>query len=135
MPTAYNASADLLDGNIAHGRGDRPAVVTRGGTVTYGVLPNTTGNSRNHSITIAGNSFMVSQDATSAPDCRATLSPTSATVPEAGGSGNVAITIPAGCSVGSAALFASPAYLRGHGTPREPAGIVVVHNILPVSAS
>jgi benzoate-CoA ligase family protein len=38
MTTAYNACADLLDGNIERGRSDHPAVVSRSRTVTYGEL-------------------------------------------------------------------------------------------------
>jgi hypothetical protein len=66
--------------------------------VTYTVAPNTSGASRNLSIGFAGQSFMISQSTVDAPNCGATLAPTSATIAEAGGSGSVAVTIPAGCS-------------------------------------
>jgi benzoate-CoA ligase family protein len=38
MPTPYNACVDFLDGQVARGGGDRPAVITRDGTVTYAEL-------------------------------------------------------------------------------------------------
>jgi benzoate-CoA ligase len=38
VPTAYNACVDLLDRNVANGRGAHPAVVTRARTVTYAEL-------------------------------------------------------------------------------------------------
>ena len=54
---------------------------TGGGTVTLGVAPNT-GDSRTGTVTIAGQTFTVSQEAT--PSCKYELKPTSVTIGAAG---------------------------------------------------
>lgn len=77
------------------------------GTVTYSVLPNTTGGSRNHSMSIAGHSFMVSQSTAGAPNCTATLSPSSATVAQAATTGSVTVTLPSSACAWTAASNAS----------------------------
>ncbi len=70
------------------------------GTVGYTVAANT-GSARNSSITIAGQTFSVSQSAPPPPPppgCTYTLSSLGTTAPAAGGPGSVGVTANAGCT-------------------------------------
>ncbi|MEZ5291071.1 MAG: BACON domain-containing carbohydrate-binding protein [Vicinamibacterales bacterium] len=64
------------------------------GTVTFGVAANT-GGARTGSLTIAGQTFTVTQ---AAFVCTFTVSPTSFTFTDAGGSGTVTVSASAGCA-------------------------------------
>jgi hypothetical protein len=66
------------------------------GTVDYLVLPNI-GAARSSAITIAGQSFTVTQ-AAALPSCTYTLSAAGTSIPTAGGSGTVDVTAPTGCT-------------------------------------
>jgi hypothetical protein len=66
---------------------------TGSGTVSYSVAANT-GAARTGTITIAGQTFTVSQSG----GCAYTISPTSASFAAAGGTGTVSITTAAGCA-------------------------------------
>ncbi len=70
---------------------------TGNGTVSYSVAANT-GSARNGSITIAGQTFTVSQAAPPPPGCTYSLSPTGTTIVAGGGSGSVGVTTGAGCA-------------------------------------
>jgi hypothetical protein len=65
------------------------------GTVAYSVAANTSPTQRVGSVTIAGQTFTVTQ---SGVTCSASLSPTSASVVASGGGGSTTVTSPAGCS-------------------------------------
>ncbi|HEY9232238.1 MAG TPA: BACON domain-containing carbohydrate-binding protein, partial [Blastocatellia bacterium] len=67
---------------------------TGGGSLTYRVDPNGTGQGRSGTMTIAGQTFTVNQ--TNTP-CQQTLNPSSATYAAAGGSSSVSVTALAGC--------------------------------------
>jgi hypothetical protein len=64
------------------------------GTVSFSVAANA-GTARTGTITIAGQTFTVSQDS---PSCSYALSASSASFPAAGGPGNVGVVAPAGCA-------------------------------------
>ena len=64
------------------------------GTVSYSVAANV-GVARNGTMTIAGQTFTVTQ---SAPGCTYQISPTNQSFPAAGGSGSVGVTAGAGCN-------------------------------------
>lgn len=68
---------------------------TGNGTVTYSVSANTTGTSRQGSLTIAGQTFTVTQ--AGVPPCSYSLSPTSARRSYIGGNASVSVTSPTGC--------------------------------------
>ena len=93
------------------------------GTVPYSVLPNTTGNSRNRSIAIAGLPFMISQSTVGAPNCGATLSPTSRTATGAATTGSVTVTLPSSACGWTATSNASWITLTG-GTSGTGSGTV-----------
>ena len=63
------------------------------GTVTYSVAAKSTTGSRTGTLTIAGQTFTVTQ----AGVCTFSISPTSASFPFDGGTGSVSVTAPAGC--------------------------------------
>ena len=67
------------------------------GTVNYSVAANTSTTSRSGSLTIAGLTHSVSQDAGANP-CSFSINPTSASFAAAGGTGSVTVTTQAGCS-------------------------------------
>lgn len=67
------------------------------GTVTYTVAANTSTTARSGSLTIAGLTHSVSQDAGS-PTCSFSINPTSASFAAAGGTGSVTVTTQAGCT-------------------------------------
>ncbi len=67
------------------------------GTVTYTVAANTSTTSRSGSLTIAGLTHSVSQDAGTTP-CSFSINPTSASFAAAGGTGSVTVTTQAGCN-------------------------------------
>ena len=67
---------------------------TGNGTVSYSVAANT-GGARSGTLTIAGQTFAVSQDALS---CSYSITPSSASIAAAAGTGTVTVTAPAGCS-------------------------------------
>ena len=67
------------------------------GTMTYAVAANTS-TARSGSLTIAGLTHSVSQDAGSPPPCSFSINPTSASFPAAGGTGSVTVTTSAGCN-------------------------------------
>ena len=66
------------------------------GTVTYSVAANTSNTSRSGSLTVAGLTHSVSQDAVGV--CSFSINPTSASFPAAGGTGSVTVTTQAGCN-------------------------------------
>ena len=68
---------------------------TGGGSVNYSVASNTGTTSRTGTITVAGQTFTVTQASTA---CSFTISPTSQTFPTAGGTGSVTITTSSGCN-------------------------------------
>jgi subtilisin family serine protease len=68
------------------------------GTMTYTVAANTTTTSRSGSLTIAGLTHSVSQDAGTNPPCSFSINPTSASFAAAGGTGSVTVTTQAGCN-------------------------------------
>lgn len=70
---------------------------TGNGTVGYSVAANTGTSSRNGTVTIAGQTFTVSQAAPPPPTCTYSLSPTSTSVAAAGGTGTVSVTTAVGC--------------------------------------
>ena len=66
------------------------------GTMTYAVAANTSTTARGGSLTIAGLTHSVSQDA--GPTCSFSINPTSASFAAAGGTGSVTVTTQAGCN-------------------------------------
>ena len=86
---------------------DDPGVRVGPSTATYTVAPNTTGNSRHHFHSFGGKNLELFQTADGAPDCTATLSPSSATVTEAATSGSVAVTLPSSACAWAATSNAS----------------------------
>ena len=64
------------------------------GTVGYSVSENTSASGRSGTITIAGETFTVSQDGQS---CSYSISPTSTSVNSGGGSGTVSVSAQSGC--------------------------------------
>ena len=69
-----------------------------GATVAYDVSANT-GAAREASLTVAGRTFIVSQDAApTAPPCSFSINPTSRDLPATGGRVSVAVTSQAGCA-------------------------------------
>ena len=83
--------------------GDSWAVITAGGggsgdgTVSFTVSPNS-GVARIATFTIADQTFVVTQQAPSAPTCNYAIAPTSQSMTAAGGTTSVAITADPGCS-------------------------------------
>jgi hypothetical protein len=65
------------------------------GTVGYSVAANTTTSARNGTMTIAGQTFTVSQAATT---CTYAISPASQSVNPAGGTGSVGVSSTSGCA-------------------------------------
>ena len=65
------------------------------GTVAYSVAPNTSATQRQGSVTIAGQTFTVTQSGVS---CSYSLSPIITSVAAGGGTGSTAVTAPAGCA-------------------------------------
>jgi len=65
------------------------------GTVAFAVDANTAPTPRSGTLTIAGKTFTVTQDAAAA--CTYAISPAKATFPQGGGGANVTVTAPAGC--------------------------------------
>lgn len=68
-----------------------------GGSLEFRVEPNTTPSVRTGTLTVAGQTFTVTQSAT-ASLCTMALSPTSRTIESAAATGTVNVTIPAGCA-------------------------------------
>ena len=66
---------------------------TGNGSVVYSVAQNNTGAPRTGTITVAGQTFTVTQDA-----CAIGFSPASVTIDASGGSFNINVSAPAGCS-------------------------------------
>ena len=67
-----------------------------GGNVGYSVDANTSTSSRSGTLTVAGQTFTVTQ--AGAPACASTINPTSANFTRDGGTRTVSITIPDGCA-------------------------------------
>ena len=65
------------------------------GTVSYNVAPNGTASSRTGTLTIAGQTYTVTQEGVT---CSFSLSPTSSSVPAASSTGSVSVTAPGGCT-------------------------------------
>ena len=65
------------------------------GSVAYSVAANPNSTTRTGTVTVAGNTFTVTQAGTS---CAPTISPTSANVVAAGGTGSVPVTAATGCT-------------------------------------
>ncbi|MEO8099465.1 MAG: hypothetical protein ABI811_17330 [Acidobacteriota bacterium] len=84
--SSFSNSAFIALGNNSSGSGD--------GFVEYTVANNAAGQSRTGTLTIAGKTFTVIQDAA----CTFSLGLTTASMPVAGGSGTVAVNAPAGCA-------------------------------------
>ncbi len=91
---------------------------TANGTVGYTVTANATAFSRTGTITVAGQTFTVTQDGT--VPCTYSITPASASFTSLGGTNSIAVTANAGCtwSASSAATFLtfSPASGSGNGT-------------------
>lgn len=68
---------------------------TGGGTVRYSVTANSTTSSRSGTLTIAGRSFTVTQAGAA---CTFQASPMSQTVPSAGGTAQITVSAPSGCT-------------------------------------
>ncbi len=68
---------------------------TGNGTVNYTVAPNTTGNARTGTMTIAGQTFTVNQ---SIAGCDYTIAPTNDFYETSGGTGNINVTTANGCA-------------------------------------
>jgi hypothetical protein len=68
---------------------------TGNGTVPYSVAPNGTSSQRNGTVTIAGQTFTITQAAMS---CTYSLTPTSRSMTAAGGSNTTSVTAPSGCA-------------------------------------
>jgi len=66
------------------------------GTVSYTVAANSSANPLTATLTIAGQTFTVTQAGTTA--CGYAIAPTSASAPAAGTTGSVTVTAPAGCT-------------------------------------
>lgn len=71
-----------------------------GGAVTYSAAPNTNGNPRTGTITIAGLTFTVNQTE-AARACSYSISPALQNCPSRGGSWSVNVTAPGGCNWGA----------------------------------
>jgi C1A family cysteine protease len=69
---------------------------TGNGTVNYIVLANNTGGTRTGTLTIAGRTFTITQQA--GGGCTYSISPTGSTFAGGGGTGSVAVTAGAGCA-------------------------------------
>lgn len=70
-----------------------------GGPVGYTVSPNTGNTSRTGTLTVAGQTFTVTEAGAAAlPVCSYSISPSSATAPAGGASGTAAVAAAAGCS-------------------------------------
>jgi hypothetical protein len=97
---AWSASSSASFLNISSG-----SAGTGSGTVNYSVASSSAFSSRTGTLTIAGQTFTVTQ----AAGCGYALTPSSASVPAAGGTGSVTVTTPAGCpwSAVSNASFAN----------------------------
>jgi len=88
--TATSNASWLTIANGASGNGN--------GTVTFTAAANA-GAARSGTLTIAGQTFTANQAAVQAPNCAATINPTSQSVAAAGGAGaSIAVTIAAGCA-------------------------------------
>ncbi len=68
------------------------------GEVRYTVSPNTSTSSRAASVTVAGQTFSVSQSGATPPACTYAISPSSASFAASGGTGAVTVSTTAGCS-------------------------------------
>ena len=84
---------------------------TGNGTVSYSVAANA-GSARTGALTIAGQSFIVSQ----ASGCTYTLSSTSVNLPVNGGSGSLSVTAPALCAWSAASTVPSWLHIVGPAT-------------------
>jgi hypothetical protein len=100
------------------------------GTVTYNVASNT-GGARTGTITIAGQTFTISQAAAA---CTYSVTPTSVSLPASGGTGAVSVTTGAGCSWGS---FSSTPWITvsGSGPGSGTVGYAVAANTTGLSRS
>jgi hypothetical protein len=65
------------------------------GTVSYNVAPNGTASSRTGTLTIAGQTYTVTQQSVT---CTFSISPTSGNVPSTASTGSVSVTAPGGCA-------------------------------------
>src|SRR5439155_25623641 len=95
-----------------------PANGTANGTLTWSVTANTNTSPRTGTLTIAGQTFSVTQDA--AP-CSYSISPTSAKPATGAGSGSVTVTAGTGCnwtasSSATGGLTSTPGSGTGNGT-------------------
>ncbi|HET7697019.1 MAG TPA: BACON domain-containing carbohydrate-binding protein [Vicinamibacterales bacterium] len=108
--------------NAGPGRGN--------GTVTFVVATNTSGASRTGSLTIAGNTFTVTQTATAA--CTYTVSSETVTVASTGGTTTLTVTTQGGCAWSSSG---APTWmtLTGSGSGNGTATIVVPANTTTAS--
>jgi hypothetical protein len=71
------------------------ATGTGSGGIDYSVAANPNSSSRSATLTVAGQSFVVTQAGAA---CSATLNPTSQNIAAGGGNGGTAVTVPAGCT-------------------------------------
>src|SRR5439155_15738111 len=94
-----------------------PASGTGSGNAAYSVAANATTSARSGTLTIAGQTYTVTQDA---PPCSYALSPTSASIVAAGGTGTLTVTAGSTCtwtpSSSAGWLTCTPANGTGGGT-------------------
>jgi all-beta uncharacterized protein/BACON domain-containing protein len=110
--SAQSSAAWLKVGSISSGTGS--------GNVTFDASANE-GDSRTASLTVAGITIAVAQNA--AP-CTFTVAPLTQSVPAAGATGSIAVTVRAGCTW-TAASSASPWLTVTSGAPEKGPGTVV----------
>jgi hypothetical protein len=93
-----------------------PASGSGNGTATLTAASNITSSARTDVVTVAGQTVTVSQPLPSA--CTGTLSPRSATMPQAGGTGSMSLTAADSCSwtVKADATWIKPAKSSGTGS-------------------
>jgi len=89
------------------------------GTVSVTVAANTSTSNRTGTVSVQGQTFTITQ-AGAAPDCSYGVSPTSASVPATGGSGEVTVSTGSGCTwaVVSSQTWLVPAATGGTGNAR-----------------
>jgi Viral BACON domain/Putative binding domain, N-terminal len=75
-----------------------PANGTGDGAVSYTVSANTTGMPRAATITIAGQTFTVTQDGGASQDCSYSISPVSKTIPASGGAATISVAAGPRCA-------------------------------------
>ena len=85
------------------------------GTVTFTVAPNPNATSRTGALAIAGQTFTIEQ---AGVPCTFSIAPAAADIPSSGGSANVSVTAPTGCSwtaTSNASWISTPSGNSGNG--------------------